>query len=71
MQKKIKNWIQAQRKDIKKLLIGGAILAFYILIAKLFGQETDIGVVEAFFVGMLLAAIFVNAYRFYKRTFKK
>lgn len=68
---KIKNWIQSQKKDFKKLIIGGVGLWLYVLIANPSGIETDIGIVEAFFIGIFLTAIFINAYRFWKGAEKR
>jgi len=71
MKEKIKNWLKVNKKDIKKLLIGGVIFALYILFFQLIGEKTDINIIEAFFAGILLTAIFINAYRFFwQRIFK-
>lgn len=67
MKEKIKNWIKANKRDIKIMAIGGLTLSLYILIAKLIGEETDIGIVGAFFAGAFLTAIFVNAFRFWRK----
>jgi len=71
MKEKIKSWLKTNKKDIKMLLIGGMILSLYILFFKLIGEETDIGIVEAFFGGVLLTAILINIYRFLRWIFKK
>lgn len=69
MKEKIKNWLRKDKKENKKqikiLLIGGAILSLYILFLKVIGEETDIGVVGGFFGGVLLAALYINARRFW------
>ncbi len=67
MKEKIINWLKANKKDIKIMGIGGVILSLYILFAKIIGEETDIGIVEAFFVGAFLTAIFVNAFRLWQK----
>ena len=68
---KIINWLKANKKDIKIMAIGGIVLSLYILVAKLMGEKTDIGIVEAFFVGAFLTALFVNASRFWRKRFNK
>ncbi|MDP2967052.1 MAG: hypothetical protein Q8N87_01425, partial [bacterium] len=74
MKEKIKKWLETNKeedkKNIKLLLIGGVISSLYILFAKLIGEETDIGVVGAFFVGIILMVIYINARRFWRPIFK-
>jgi len=71
MRKKIKNWLINNKKDLKRLLIGGVILSILILLLNTLGQETDVGIAGAFFGGIFLTAIYINAYRFWRKIFDK
>lgn len=71
MKEKFENWLKANKKDVKIMAIGGLILSSYILFFKLIGEETDIGIVLAFFAGAFLTAILVNAYRFWRKIFRQ
>ena len=63
MKEKFKDWLMANKKDIKILVIGGIIVGIFFSLTSL----SVLGLISGFWGGILLTAIYVNAYRFWRK----